>query len=403
VKLLKNDFLPILLGTDLNSYGMARAFHEEYGIKSLALGEFWLTPTRHSTIVDVRILEGLGTQEGFLANLNLIYEEYHNKFEKMLLVSCGDSYTKLVVKNKKKLEERFVTPYIGEELFEKLATKEAFYETCKEYGLDYPATHIITPQNSKADLPFEFPVVLKASNDEKYSKCNFTEQEKAFFITGKSDLDRMVEIIYNSPYDDKLIVQKMIPGGDDFIRVLNCYVGKDNKVKLMCLGQVLIEDKASKTVGNYLAIMNDYNLEICNEVKNFLEKIKYTGFANFDMKFDATDGKFRFFEINLRQGRSSFFVTGSGFNLAKYLVKDRILGEHLDFEVAKTEHLWLELPKILALRNVGKQHKKKVRRLIKDGKVCTTLSYKSDRNVFRTWQNAKSRLRRLIKKEWEGR
>ncbi|MDR2817682.1 MAG: hypothetical protein LBB04_03090 [Oscillospiraceae bacterium] len=400
---MKNDFLPILLGTDLNSYGMARAFHEEYGIKSLALGEFWLTPTRHSTIVDVRILEGLGTQEGFLANLNLIYEEYHNKFEKMLLVSCGDSYTKLVVKNKKKLEERFVTPYIGEELFEKLATKEAFYETCKEYGLDYPATHIITPQNSKADLPFEFPVVLKASNDEKYSKCNFTEQEKAFFITGKSDLDRMVEIIYNSPYDDKLIVQKMIPGGDDFIRVLNCYVGKDNKVKLMCLGQVLIEDKASKTVGNYLAIMNDYNLEICNEVKNFLEKIKYTGFANFDMKFDATDGKFRFFEINLRQGRSSFFVTGSGFNLAKYLVKDRILGEHLDFEVAKTEHLWLELPKILALRNVGKQHKKKVRRLIKDGKVCTTLSYKSDRNVFRTWQNAKSRLRRLIKKEWEGR
>jgi D-aspartate ligase len=195
----------------------------------------------------------------------------------------------------------------------------------------------------------------------------------------------------------------MISGDDDSVRVLNCYVGKDNKVKLMCLGQVLIEDKAPQTVGNYLAIMNDYNPEICNKVKSFLEKIKYTGFANFDMKFDANDGKFKLFEINLRQGRSSFFVTGSGFNLAKYLVKDRILGENLDLEIAKAEHLWLELPKMLALQNVGKPHKKKVKCLIKDGKVCTTLSYEKDRNVFRGWQNAKFHLRRLINKEWKGR
>ncbi|GHV29171.1 D-aspartate ligase [Clostridia bacterium] len=399
---MKNDFLPILLGTDLNSYGMARAFHEKYGIKSLALGEFGLIPTKHSAIVDVRILENFGMQEGFLAGLNLIYEEYHNKFEKMLLVSCGDNYTRLVVKNKKKLEERFVVPYIGEELFERLATKEAFYETCKQYGLDCPETYIVTQKDTKVTLPFEFPVVLKASNSTKYSKCSFTGQKKAFFIEKRADFDRIVEMIYDSPYDDSLIVQKMIPGDDDSMRVLNCYVGKDSKVKLMCLGQILIEDKAPQTVGNYLAIMNDYNPEICNKVKIFLEAIKYTGFANFDMKFDASDGKFKFFEINLRQGRSSFFVTGSGFNLAKYLVKDRIFGENLGFEIAKTEHLWLELPRKLALRNVGQQHKKKVKRLIKNGKVRGTLSYEKDLNVFRSWQKAKLYLRRWINRGWKG-
>ncbi|GHU85218.1 D-aspartate ligase [Clostridia bacterium] len=402
MKVVKNTFLPILLGTDLNSYGMARAFHEEYGIKSLALGEFWLTPTQYSAIVDVRILEGFGTQEGFLAGLNSIYEEYHSKFEKMLLVSCNDNYTRLVVKNKKKLEEHFIVPCVEEELFERLATKEAFYETCEEYGLDYPETYIITQKDTKVKFDVKFPLFVKASNSAKYSKCSFTGQKKAFFIDKRADFDRIVEMIYDSPYDDSLIVQKMIPGDDDSMRVLNCYVGKDSKVKLMCLGQILIEDKASQTVGNYLAIMNDYNPEICNKVKSFLEAIKYTGFANFDMKFDASDGKFKFFEINLRQGRSSFFATGSGFNLAKYLVKDRIFDENLGFEIAKAEHLWLELPKRLALRNVGQQHKKKVKHLIKNGKVCWMLSYEKDRNIFRSWQNAKFYLRRWINRGWKG-
>ena len=36
----KPDFIPVLIGGDMNCYSVARAIHEEYGVKSYAFGRF---------------------------------------------------------------------------------------------------------------------------------------------------------------------------------------------------------------------------------------------------------------------------------------------------------------------------------------------------------------------------
>ena len=81
------------------------------------------------------------------------------------------------------------------------------------------------------------------------------------------------------------------------------------------MGNALLEEHSPEGIGSYAAIVNGCDEKLGEMMKNFLEGIGYVGFANFDMKYDHRDGKYKLFEMNLRQGRSSYFVTAAGYNL----------------------------------------------------------------------------------------
>ena len=101
-------------------------------------------------------------------------------------------------------------------------------------------------------------------------------------------------------------------------------------------------------------------------IKAFLEDIKYEGVANFDMKYDERDGEYKLFEINLRQGRSSYFVTLNGFNLAKYFVDDLVEDTPFDGNTlfGRGSKLWLEIPKSIFLDYVAEGADKETGKLM---------------------------------------
>ena len=94
------DFQPVLLGSDINVYGMARSFHEEYGLKSVAIGKGVLGPCTASKIVSVEVVEPkLEDDEVFVRTLLDFATRYKGSGKKLLLVPCGDNYIKLLVRN----------------------------------------------------------------------------------------------------------------------------------------------------------------------------------------------------------------------------------------------------------------------------------------------------------------
>lgn len=385
---MKNEqFIPVILGTDTNAYGMAKAFHKGYGIKSIVVGKGVLFPTHRSKIVDVKIYEDFGTEAGFLQRMLSLGQSLKGNYNKLLLIASSDGYVEQIIKNKKALSAYYEMPFIDEDLMVQLNSKETFYKTCETYGLDYPKTHLILPnQNEVLEMPFEFPVVLKPSDSMRYFEARFEGKKKAYVLSSLEELNQTIKTIRYAGYEDTLIMQAYIPGDDSAMRVLNCYSDQHGKVKLMSLGQPVLEDCTPELIGNYTAIIDAYDENLFDQYKAFLEAIGYVGFSNFDMKFDHRDGTYKIFEINLRQGRSSYFTVGSGYNLAEFLVRDRVYGEDLKTVYAKSEHLWLGMPpKVVLAYTKNPELKKKIETYIKEKKTSYTLYYKEDRVLKRLY------------------
>ena len=389
---VNEEFIPILLGSDMNVYGMARSFHEAYGKVCQAYASNQLAPTRYSKIVKVDVIPGFDKDPVFIESmLRLAREKYSDQTKKYLLIACGDGYAELISQHKEELSKYFICPYIDYSLFKRLINKVSFYEVCEEYQLPYPKTLIVRKEmlvdgHLNQELPFDFPVALKPANSVEYLSVQFEGRKKAFIIDNREEFDLILGRIYEAGYTSEMIVQDFIPGDDSNMRVLNAYVDENHQVRMMCLGHPLLEDPTPASIGNYVVIMPDYNEKIYQTIKRFLEDISYTGFANFDMKYDPRDGEYKLFEINLRQGRSSFFVTLNGLNLAKFVTEDRVFevpftGTTYGTSQSDQAKLWMGVPnKVFLTYAKANEDKKVAEKMIKENRYGTTVFYEKDRS-----------------------
>ncbi len=383
MKIVEKEFLPVFLGNDINTYSMSRAFYEEYGVKSIVIGKVNTGPSCNSRIIDFKAVAEMDKQEVFIKTIGELTARYPDK--KIILMGCGDNYVEVIIKNRAQLGENIITPYVDEELMDRLLTKLEFYRICDRYGIDYPGTFIY--DSSMQDdfvLPFGFPVIVKPSNGIKYWEHNFDTQKKVYKLKSADELNQVIKQIYQSGYDDKLIIQDFIPGDDSQLRVMICYSGRDKKVKLMSLAHVMLEEHTPHGLGNTAVLMNEYNAQLSEMLRRFLENVGYTGYSTFDIKYDHRDGKFKVLEVNLRQGRSNYYVTGSGNNLAKYVVEDYIYQKEQKLEIAKAQNLWTVIPLKVAFRYVKNvEDLNKMEQLVKAHKVIHPLFMKGDNKLKR--------------------
>lgn len=392
-----NKFIPLLFAGDINVYSVARAFHEQYGIKPVAYGKFNSGPCFQSKIIEYRSNIKADEQGTFLKIVLEFSQEHADN--KILLIGCGDSYVQLISENKNKFPENVIAPYIDVEMMNDLIHKEKFYQLCERSGIDYPETFVYYESMGQMfDLPFVPPFIVKPSNGIEYWRNPFENQNKVYKVDTREELETVLRDIYQSGYQDSVIIQDFIPGDDTFMRVLTNYSDKNGKVKLMCLGHVLLEEHTPHGIGNHAVIITEHNEAMEKKYKKFLEDMNYIGFSNFDIKYDQRDGKYKAFEINTRQGRSNYYVTGAGANIAKYLVDDYIENIEIKEMVVTNRNLWMVVPKKVAFAYIKPlEYKEDMKTLIKTGKYVNPLFYKPDGGLLRRLRLEKSMIGQYFK------
>ena len=368
------SFQPLLFGGDINVYSVARAFHEAYGVKAVAFGKYPSFPCFGSAIMDYRVCPQNEDADTFRKNVADVAAEFADKT--VVLLGCGDSYVQLCARYKDTFPANVVAPYIDGALLDTLINKEKFYALCDEHGIDHPATFIYDKSmGHDFTLPWGAPYIAKPADSVAYWACNEPKLKKVYVCDSWEELLSALDEVYAAGYEDHMILQEFIPGDDSYMRVLTCYSDRNANVTMMCLGHVLMEEHSPHGIGNHAVILTEHDEALCNKIKGLLDALQFTGFSNFDIKYDRRDGKFKAFEINCRQGRSNYYVTGAGRNVARLVVEDRVEGQDKPLDIVTNKSLWMMTPRSIAFKFSPKRYHAEMKQLIAQGKVSNSLHY----------------------------
>lgn len=380
---MSQTIVPVLLGADLNCYNIARAFHMKYGVKSYAFARYAISATKYSRIVHFTCVPDIDTDSVMLDTLHRFADAHIG--DRMVLFGCTDDYVAMIIRNREELSD-FVIPYPPKEMLTTVSKKAEFYEMCDKFGIPHPDTVVLTDKTtadalSPEKLGFSYPIIVKPSSSVDYWKHSFNGMKKVYTADSPERAVEIVNEIYSSGYPEKIILQEFIAGGDSQMRVFTCFSDEHGKVRAMCLGHTMLEEHTPKGLGNHAAIVTEpvSSLPIADKIKDMLEALGYTGFSNFDIKLrEGTKDDFRVFEINLRQGRSNFYLTSAGLNVA-YLANEVYESDGNDCNKVENVVFWHHIPKSTAYKYTeDKALVEKAKKLAREGREYSSVWYTPD-------------------------
>lgn len=380
---MSQTIVPVLLGADLNCYNIARAFHMKYGVKSYAFARYAISATKYSRIVHFTCVPDIDTDSVMLDTLHRFADAHIG--DRMVLFGCTDDYVAMIIRNREELSD-FVIPYPPKEMLTTVSKKAEFYEMCDKFGIPHPDTVVLTDKTtadalSPEKLGFSYPIIVKPSSSVDYWKHSFDGMKKVYTADSPERAAEIVNEIYSSGYPEKIILQEFIAGGDSQMRVFTCFSDEHGKVRAMCLGHTMLEEHTPKGLGNHAAIVTEpvSSLPIADKIKDMLEALGYTGFSNFDIKLrEGTKDDFRVFEINLRQGRSNFYLTSAGLNVA-YLANEVYESYGNDCNKVENVVFWHHIPKSTAYKYTeDKALVEKAKKLAREGREYSSVWYTPD-------------------------
>ncbi len=384
-----NRLQPVVCGADILGYSYVRCYYEAYGIRPIVLSAIDVKVTSSSRFCDYRIVPDLNDEAGFVEAVSAIGADLAAEGKVGILHGSADWNTRIISSHKDELSEWYVVPYIDFDLLDDITQKERFYELCAELDIAYPQTWYVDCADTSAEVDvtaFPYPLIAKPSNSAAYDLLEFAGKEKIYEIQVPEELERVLAAVRGSGYAHKLILQDFVPGGDDAIRSLTTFSDARGDLRVVSGGQVVLQDHSPLALGNPVCIKGEKVDRIVSDAAKFLRHTGYHGYANFDIKYDERDGSYRFFEVNTRPGKNTYYVTLGGMNFVKPIVDDWVLGREIPYTEAYDPFVYTVVPpKVVRMSVTNDVLRSEVLAMFKSGKAYNPHDYSADTNAHKLW------------------
>src|SRR5712692_3774978 len=175
------------------------------------------------------------------------------------------------------------------------------YNWAQKAGVASPRCRVVENERDLVDVVQEigFPCVLKPISSHAWrlhGNWDLVGGRKAVAVHSQKQLS--FEYAQISRADPRVLVQEMVPGGDDQLFVAACYLDKRSNLVTSFTAQKLLQNPS--TFGTGCIVQTVDRSELIQPAVRLLQTMGFTGIAEVEFKWDAISGQFKLIEINAR-------------------------------------------------------------------------------------------------------
>jgi predicted ATP-grasp superfamily ATP-dependent carboligase len=226
------------------------------------------------------------------------------------LIPTEDYCTALLSENKAELSRDFIVSVGDWDTVAKTIDKRLTYETAERVGIPVPQSLFpdsIGEVRREDGLP-NYPCLVKPLVSHRFQRVLGC---KLHVVNNHSDLlDKARQALENRL---PVMIQEIIPGGDDQIYVYASYHDRTGEPLAEFTGRKIRQ--VPPGYGTTRVMVSTNTPAVIQLSRKLLGAIGYTGLCDVEFKRDPRDGEYKLIEINARSGKWISAVSACGMNL----------------------------------------------------------------------------------------
>lgn len=260
--------------------------------------------------------------------------------EGALLLPAGDFMAAALSKHKEALEKAYRVAIGPWEAVRRFLEKDQLQQLAAEVGVPMPGAVWVQPAATR--LPpldhLRYPIWIKPSNSALFVR---RYGRKGFLAPDRPTLEGLLQRLREA--GQILLLQEVIPGGDDRYELISVYVTRDGAATAWSARRKLRQQPPGFGVMRVGYSVKD-NPEAEELARRLLRAVAdYRGLASFEFKRDPRDERLKLIEANVRVARSGMLATVSGANYPELMYRELVRGERNLVGSSREGVWWIEL------------------------------------------------------------